>query len=54
MSHNPWSHAAGHAVHAANHGSKAAAVFLIVFGVFLTPALIGIPMVIYGLYKLCQ
>lgn len=47
-----WVH---HAVHAAAHekkNPKLAGVILIVIGVFFTPFLIGIPIMIYGFYKL--
>ncbi len=43
---------AGHAGHAANHGSKLGAVLLIVVGFFMAPLLIGIPLMILGLVKL--
>ncbi len=38
--------------HAAHEDSKLAGVVLIVVGVFLTPFLIGIPLMIWGFYKL--
>jgi len=50
MSH--WMHMAGHAGHAANHGSKLGAVLLIVVGFFMAPLLIGIPLMILGFVKL--
>lgn len=46
-----WSH---HAVHAALHekDSKLAAVVLIVVGFAFTPLLIGIPIMLIGIYRL--
>lgn len=42
-----------HAVHAAQGtGSKTAAVIYIIAGLFLAPVLIGIPLLVYGIYKL--
>ena len=53
MSH--WWHYLHHA-HKADEGGnhKLAGVILIVVGFFLAPALIGIPIMIYGFYKLCK
>lgn len=43
------------AAHAAAHDdSKAAGVVLIVAGFFLAPFLIGIPLMLWGAYKLCK
>lgn len=53
MSHH-WIH---HAVHAAAHDKehpKLSGVILIIIGLFLTPWMIGIPILIYGFYKLCR
>jgi hypothetical protein len=54
MSHQWWQHA----FHAAHKGekdnSKLAAVVYIVVGFFFAPMLIGIPLLIYGVYKLCK
>lgn len=46
-----WQH---HLIHAAAHDkdSKLAAVVLIVMGLFFTPFLIGIPILLIGLYRL--
>ena len=47
-----------HAIHAAHRSEhktpKLAAVTSIVVGFFLAPMLIGIPLVFYGIYKLCD
>lgn len=52
MSHNWWHHLL-HGAHRGEHSSpKTAAVIYIVVGVFLAPMLIGIPILIYGIYKL--
>ena len=53
MSHHWWVHA----VHAAGHekkDSKLAALILIVIGFFFAPMLIGIPIMIWGFYKLLK
>lgn len=51
MSHN-WQH---HVIHAAAHEeSKFGAVIMIVMGLFFTPFLIGIPVLLFGLYRLCK
>jgi hypothetical protein len=47
----------GHIVHAASHEEqhpKLAGVVLIIIGLFFTPWLIGIPILIYGFYKLLK
>lgn len=43
-------------VHAAGHekDSKLAAVVLIVMGLFFTPFLIGIPLLLIGFHRLCR
>lgn len=43
-----------HVLHAAAHdkNSKVAAVALIVMGLFFTPFMIGIPILLLGLYRL--
>jgi hypothetical protein len=46
-----------HALHAAAHEKKhpkLAGVMLIIIGLFLTPWLIGLPIMGYGFYKLCE
>jgi hypothetical protein len=46
-----------HAVHAAGHekeNPKMAAVALIIIGLFFAPWIFGIPILIYGIYKLCN
>ncbi|MBX3402388.1 MAG: hypothetical protein KF699_03150 [Phycisphaeraceae bacterium] len=45
---NHWVHLA----HSASHGGKVGAVVLIIIGIFLTPMLIGIPLIIWGVVKL--
>ena len=40
--------------HAAHEDSKLAGVVLIVVGFFLAPFLIGIPLMLFGAYKLCK
>lgn len=56
MSH--WKHLAHglHQAHTADHQGhgKLAGVICIVLGIFLTPMLIGIPLILYGLYKLVK
>jgi hypothetical protein len=51
MSHHWW-----HLLHSAHHGEhdspKLAAVLYIIVGFFFAPMLIGIPILLYGLYKL--
>ena len=48
-----WLHATHAAVHEKEH-PKLAGVALIIIGLFLTPfMLIGLPIVGYGIYKLC-
>lgn len=50
-----WSHLAHVAHHADKEGnSRAAGVVWIVIGFFLTPALVGVPIVAFGVYKLCK
>lgn len=50
-----WHHVAHMAQHAGKHGNNTAAgVLWIVCGFFLTPILIGVPMICYGIYKLCK
>jgi hypothetical protein len=55
MSHNHWIHAL-HTAHNAEHRGegKAAAWAYIVIGFFMAPLLIGIPIMIYGFYKLAK
>lgn len=53
MSHH-WMHLTHAASHAKGKSENIiAGLLLIVFGFFLTPMLIGVPMIIYGIYKLC-
>lgn len=48
-----WMHALHAAHHEAEHGnSKLGAIGLIVIGFFFAPFLIGIPVLLYGFYKL--
>lgn len=55
MSNHHWAHAL-HAAHReserGNH--KGAAWIYIIVGLFMTPILIGIPIMIYGFYKLAK
>jgi hypothetical protein len=53
MSHDPLTHLVHHAVKEKEH-PVFLGVMLIIVGLFLTPWLIGIPIVIFGIYKLCQ
>jgi hypothetical protein len=48
-----WQH---HMIHTAAHEkeSKLAAVVLIVMGLFFTPFLLGIPVLLFGIYRLCK
>ena len=48
-----WLHAAHAAAHEKEH-PKIAGVMLIVIGFFLAPMLVGIPIMIYGFYKLAN
>jgi len=51
-----WHHLT-HIVHGAMHekqNPKLAGVVLVVIGLFLTPILIGIPILLLGIYKLSQ
>ena len=53
-----WQHLA-HILHGAQHEEKhghhkLAGVAYIVAGFFLAPLLIGIPLMLYGFYKLCK
>jgi hypothetical protein len=43
-------------IHAAAHDkeSKLGAVIMIVMGFFFTPLLIGIPVMLIGIYRLCK
>lgn len=53
--HQPWLHllhAAHHASHRGHH--KAAGLLYMVIGFFLTPILIGIPLMLYGALKLAK
>jgi hypothetical protein len=52
MSHD-WQR---HVIHAAAHDkdSKLGAIVLIVMGFFFTPMLIGIPIMLFGFYRLCK
>jgi hypothetical protein len=52
---NHWIHGI-HAAHRASHqGShKAAGVIYLIVGFFMAPFLIGIPIMIYGVYKLTK
>lgn len=50
MSHNPLPHV----IHAASHSGKGGAIVLIIVGLFFTPWLIGIPILIWGIAKLCS
>ena len=45
-----------HVVHAAasDKNSKVGAVAMIVVGLFFTPFMIGIPILIMGIYRLCK
>lgn len=47
-----WLHAAQEEGHRGNH--KAAGVAYLVVGLFMAPVLIGIPIMLYGLYKLAK
>ena len=52
---NHWMHlfhAANHGTHDKGIGGKVAAVFLIIIGFFFAPVLFGIPIMIYGFYRL--
>jgi len=55
MSHHWWTHAV-HAAHREGEkgNNKLAAVVFIVVGFFFAPMLIGIPLMLYGFYKLCK
>ena len=44
-------HAATHALKTKGEDRKAGGIVLIVLGIFLTPVLIGIPLILIGLYK---
>jgi len=50
---NHWIHAAHKAAHEKKH-PKLAGLLMIVIGLFLTPWLIGIPILIYGFCKLAE
>jgi hypothetical protein len=45
-----WFHVAAHAAHDKKN-PKLSGVVLIIIGLFLAPWLIGIPILIYGIYK---
>lgn len=50
-----WVHVAHMAKHASEQGNdKTAGVLWIVGGFFLTPFVVGIPMIGFGIYKLCK
>ncbi len=53
MSHQWW-----HLLHGARHGEhkspKLAAFVYIIVGFFFAPMLIGIPILLYGIYLLCK
>lgn len=54
MSHHWW-HFLHHAKHASDHGqNKIAGVILLIVGFFLAPMLIGIPLMLFGAYKLLK
>ena len=54
MSNHPWHHAI-HAAHNSEGKSPVlASIVYIVVGLFFAPALIGIPILIYGIYKLVK
>jgi hypothetical protein len=55
MSQNPWMHGL-HAAHRASHGGnhEAAGVIYIIVGFFMAPILVGIPIMIYGFWKLAK
>ncbi|MEM7205319.1 MAG: hypothetical protein AAF628_34000 [Planctomycetota bacterium] len=55
MSHHPWFHLVHGAAHEAQRGnSKVAGVMFIIIGFFTAPMLIGIPIMLLGLWKLCR
>lgn len=54
MSHQWWQHLL-HGAHRGEHDSpKLAAVIYIIVGFFFAPMLIGIPIMLYGFYKLLK
>lgn len=53
MSHDPILHVVHAAAHAKGKEGKFGAVVLIVVGIFFTPMLIGIPILLVGIAKLC-
>jgi hypothetical protein len=54
MSHQWWHHALHAARHNEHKNAKASAVVYIVIGFFFAPMLIGIPIMLYGFYKLSK
>jgi len=55
MKHSHWIHLLHRAHDAGKSGNgKAAAVAYIVIGFFMAPILVGIPIMIYGFYKLAK
>lgn len=55
MSHNQWTHLL-HGAHSASKAGnhKTAGVMYVVIGFFMAPLLIGIPIMLYGFYKLLK
>jgi hypothetical protein len=52
---NHWMHGIHQAHRASHEGShKTAGVIYIIVGLFMAPFLIGIPLMIYGIYKLAK
>jgi hypothetical protein len=52
-----WNHFLAHLIHGARHEKehpKLMGVVLIIVGIITAPMLIGIPIMLYGFYKLCS
>jgi hypothetical protein len=54
MSHHWWQHMLHTARHGEHKSPKSAAVVYIVIGFFFAPMLIGIPILLYGVFLLCK
>ena len=55
MKNHPWwMHVAHSASHQANHGSKGGAWVLVIIGLCFAPMGVGIPIAIYGFYRLMK